>query len=138
MNEVKQTFSVWRRRGGVALVAALACVVAGCGRSPQADPKRAAVSGVVTFRGKPLPAGTISFESANSPMASSALIDAGGKYSTDRVPIGACKVSVSTSSVRYGNPGAYVAIPEKYGDVATSGLTTDIKAGENENVNFQL
>lgn len=122
----------------VAIVAALVSIgVAGCGPAHQTDPNRAVVSGVVTYNGKPLPAGTVSFETTDPPMASSALISEGGKYTTDRVPIGACKVSVSTASVQYGNPSAYVAIPQKYEDAATSGLTAEIKPGENEK-NFDL
>ncbi|RIK70219.1 MAG: hypothetical protein DCC67_20860 [Planctomycetota bacterium] len=118
----------------------LAALVAttGCGPSQPEDASRATVSGIVTLKGQPLPAGTITFETSDPPKATSVSITEGGRYSTDRVPIGACKVSVSTSSIQFGNPSAYVAIPEKYGDTATSGLTVDVKAGENENVNFEL
>src|SRR5690606_13548327 len=62
-------------RHSATMVAALVSIaVPGCGPDQQGDPNRAVVSGVVTYNGKPLPAGTISFESTDPPMASSALI----------------------------------------------------------------
>ena len=46
------------RAGALLIVAALACLPVGCGRDPQ---KRQAVSGAVSFKGQPLPAGKIEF-----------------------------------------------------------------------------
>ncbi len=132
-------FDSTRLFNGLALAAGLLLASAlGCGPSQPQDPTRAVVSGVVTFNGKPLPAGTISFESLDPPKATSASITEGGKYATERVPIGNCQVSINTASIQYGNPAAYVAIPAKYADTATSELSVEIKAGENENVNFDL
>jgi len=110
----------------------------GCGGTERADEVRATVSGTVTYNGKPLPAGTIVFASAGGNIASTISIGEGGRYSTDRAPIGANLVSIDTSSIQYGNPAKYVPIPEKYADPTASGLTADVKRGDNENVDFAL
>jgi hypothetical protein len=118
--------------------AALAVGILGCGGKDKVASDRAIVSGVVTFNGRPLPAGTISFASADAYGGASVSISEGGRYTTDRAMIGANRVSIDTATIKYGNPSAYVPIPSKYADTATSGLTADIKPGTNENVNFEL
>jgi len=110
--------------------------VLGCGNEP-VDANRTSVSGSVSYDGKSLPAGTISFESAEKGIATSTSIK-DGIYSSDRAPTGSVKVSIDTASIKYGNPAKHVPIPGKYADTATSGLTVDIKAGVNQNVNFDL
>jgi hypothetical protein len=109
----------------------------GCGTSEQVIEGRANVSGTVTFDGKPLPAGTIAFQAIDQP-ASTAVKIRDGAYFTDRVPTGKNAVYIDTSSIQLGNPAKYVAIPAKYSDSSTSGLTADIQPGENENVDFTL
>jgi hypothetical protein len=115
---------------------ALVAAAIGCSKE-KTDPNRATVSGTVTFSGQPLPAGSVSIESPQLGIATSAQIQ-DGQYATDRAPTGNVVVGISTSSVKYGNPPKYVAIPEKYADSGTSGLTVEIKPGANENVNFDL
>ena len=110
----------------------------GCTRQQQVLKDRATASGTVTFNGQPLPAGTIGFESTANKVTTSVSIREGGKYTTDRAPVGSALVTVDTSSIKYGNPAIYVAIPEKYNNAKTSGLTADIKPGENENIDFTL
>jgi len=86
-----------------------------------------------------LPAGTVAFTSQEPPYVTAMTkIRAGGKYLTDRVPIGKSVVTVDTRSTLVGNPANYVAIPEKYRDPRESGLTVEIMPGENENVDFTL
>lgn len=119
-------------------VAVIAVGALGCGAKEKVASDRAAVSGVVTFNGQPLPAGTISFASTTVYGGTSVSILDGGRYTTDRANIGANRVTIDTATIKYGNPSAYVAIPSKYADAATSGLTADIKQGMNENVNFDL
>jgi hypothetical protein len=109
----------------------------GCGSSEQVIEGRASASGVVTFDGKPLPAGTIAFQAIDQP-ASTAVKIRDGAYFTDRVPTGKNTVYIDTSSIQLGNPAKYVPIPAKYNDSSTSGLTVDIQPGENENVDFKL
>jgi hypothetical protein len=125
------------RRAAISFTCLLVCVAIGCGPSPPKDADRTTVSGTVTFAGKPLPAGDLTFESIATQKATPAAIKQ-GKYSTDRVPLGECRVSISTMSVQYLDASSYVAIPAKYGDSATSGLKIDVKEGVNENVNFEL
>lgn len=123
-----------------ALVAAFLITVSlvGCGPQPQVDPNRTTVSGTVTFNGAPLQAGTISFDSTESGLSSAASIGEGGRYGTNRVPIGPNIVTIDTESLRYGSPHLYVKIPGKYADPSSSGFTIDVKAGLNENVDFDL
>jgi hypothetical protein len=113
-------------------------VFPGCGQEKQVIKDRAAVSGTVTFAGQPLSGGTIRFQSAEKQVSTSAMISEGGRYSTDRAPIGKNTVSVETEMLRFGNAAAYVAIPAKYTSPATSGLTADLQPGENEGVDFAL
>jgi hypothetical protein len=122
----------------IRLTMCIIALTAGCGKAPPVDTSRTSVSGVVNFAGQPLPAGTVNFEAAQGGMATSTKIGDGGHYSTDRAPVGSTRVSIDTGSVQYGNPAKYVAIPARYADTATSGLTVDIKPGSNENVNFDL
>lgn len=98
---------------------------------------RATAAGTITFDGKPLPAGTIFFLSTNG-AADTAVKIRDGAYFTDRAPVGKNSVIVDTSSIQMGNPAKYVPIPAKYNDTTTSGLSAEIKPGENENVNFSL
>lgn len=110
----------------------------GCAKEVSKPKDRARVAGKVTFGGQPLPAGTVTFKSANSPLSTPASISQGGVYSTDRAPLGKNTVSIDTSSIQYGNPAAYVRIPAKYNDPSTSGFTVDVHPGNNDDVNFAL
>jgi hypothetical protein len=114
----------------------VACL--GCGQQKQVIKDRASVSGTVTFAGRPLPGGTIRFQSVEKQVSTSAMISEGGRYSTDRAPIGKNTVSVETEMLRFGNAAAYVAIPAKYTSPATSGLTADLQPGDNAGVDFAL
>lgn len=130
--------SIVTRLGAVLLASALSAAIVGCSKHEQTLKDRAIISGVVIYDGKPLPAGTITFQAADGTTTTAVPIREGGKYSTPRAPLGKNAVSISTISVQYGNPAAYVAIPDKYGDPKLSGLTTDVQAGTNQNVDFNL
>ena len=137
---VYRIFGIYRSRAachfrlGVPFIL-LASIGCGGGKEPPKD--RTTVSGTVTLNGQPLPGGTIYFESAGA-IGTSMIIGAGGKYSTDRAPIGTNRVTIETQSLQYGNTAAYVKIPTKYGDAMTSGLSADVKAGDNVDMNFSL
>jgi hypothetical protein len=113
-------------------------VAAGCGPQKQVLKDRAVVSGTVSFDGKPLPGGVIRFLSADGQVSTSAMIYEGGRYKTDRAPIGEMIVTIDTQSLQYGNMAAYVPIPAAYNHPSTSGLTANLQPGENENVDFAL
>jgi hypothetical protein len=119
------------------LLAALLATSLGCGPKQKADPNRTTVSGNVTFDGKPLRGGNITFALANGNIASTVSLNE-GHYSTNRVPIGLNQVSIETESLKYGSPGLYVKIPDNYTDPTKSGLQAEIKPGENKDVNFEL
>ena len=122
----------------VVWLGATAVLTTGCGPSQKKDANRTAVSGLVTLDDKPLPGGTVLFESTTGSLGKSVAIREAGKYLTDRAPIGPVRIAIETESLQYGRPKLYVKIPAKYADTATSGLTAEIKQGENENVDFAL
>lgn len=131
-------------------VVLLLVTVIGCS-APVGD-----LSGTVSFKGEPLPAGRISFlcEGGEKPVLSSDIQD--GKYAIHKAPGGSAKVIVQTfkqTSVKVPNQpanlapigddqpkqggGKYVAIPERYSKDATSGLSVTIKGGA-QTENFEL
>ncbi|MBA3483821.1 MAG: hypothetical protein H0T51_18610 [Pirellulales bacterium] len=123
----------------VALVAAaLSPAFLGCGPKPHVDPNRTTVSGAITFDGAPLKAGSITFDSTQTGIGTTIMIREGGRYITDRVPLGPNIVTIETESLLLGSPGLYIKIPAEYADPSKSGLTVDIKPGVNENVDFAL
>jgi hypothetical protein len=93
---------------------------------------------MITLDGQPLPAGTIGFMSAEGPVATAVAIREDGTYSTNRAPIGKNVVTIDTNSIQVGNPPKYVPIPERYRNAETSGLTVELQAGKNENIDFAL
>lgn len=62
-----------------AILVILALFVAGCG-AKESGPKRYRISGDVTFSGKPVPAGTIYFETTSGPAGSAQIRN--GSYDT--------------------------------------------------------
>jgi hypothetical protein len=100
------------------------------------------VEGHVTYKGKPLEAGTIQFHpEKGKPII--VKLQADGVYKTADVPIGEFRVTVETESVNPANlkdgdkkdaarpdPAKYVSIPKKYAKPETSGLTAEVKKGK--------
>jgi hypothetical protein len=114
--------------------------VIGCG----GDKNVGQVSGTVTYQGKPLPIGTVSFlDSSNHALASSAINN--GAYATPgKVPVGPIKAIVTTPSSSSGGRRPTVVrnnkrvekirvipIPAKYGSADSSGLGYTVKPGAN-------
>jgi hypothetical protein len=112
--------------GGCVLLALL--IALGCGkRAPQMEAGRGPAKGTITIDGKPLRGGTIFFVSAKDPLMRVALnIKSDGTFSVADAPVGDVLVAVDNESQKFNNPGVYVAIPKKYGNVKTSGLKTTI------------
>jgi hypothetical protein len=99
------------------------------------------VEGKVTFNGKPLPFGTITFHSARMGMATS--IQKDGTYRFADLPIGEYRITVEDELI--GLPGEpppkrdpkHVAIPKKYGEIETSGLKAKVVPGK-QSLNIKL
>lgn len=107
------------------------------------------VTGKVTYDGRPLPAGRVSFlcDGGNRPLLT-AKIDESGDYEIQNPPEGRVRVAVETFepqpkpapgpdpvtgidySLSWEDEGPYVPIPERYGSVQTSGIEAVISAGE--------
>jgi hypothetical protein len=110
----------------------LVATLAGCG-----GPKVGQVSGTVTYQNKPLPNGTVTFLGPDN-KGDSANID-NGSYTASKVPVGSCKVTVSTSASSGAPkpvavpgvppPPEAVPIPGKYSKPESSGLTLEVKTG---------
>jgi hypothetical protein len=131
-------------RAKAGLVLLLGSMLSGCGGGREA----ATVSGTVTYKGKPLPAGKVSFWGPNDQIAS-ALIAEDGSYEATDVPLGLVKIAVSTppppppeiekaareGKRRFGKgklltaPINTIVIPEKYSSPAKSGLSLTVTEG---------
>jgi hypothetical protein len=134
-------------RAGLVVLAILG--IGGVGSAPAADRKdeTGTITGKVTFRGKPLPGGTIAFHpSRGKPLVGKIRPD--GTYTVKDVPVGKVRVTVETESVRpkpkvpssippgsgepipkRGKEPKYARIPDKYAKPETSGLTCDVRGG---------
>jgi hypothetical protein len=140
-------------RRPVVVLLALAIFVPGCGSG---DVKLAKVKGTVTLDGAPLPKGTVTFESqgqrpATGTIVNGEIVEVTTYAPGDGIPLGHHKIAISATedsgSAVAANPGEgkvganYMSgkslIPAMYNDPSTSGLTADIKAGENT-VEFKL
>jgi hemoglobin len=101
------------------------------------------VSGKVTFKGQPLPGGTVSFVAADGKIYSSP-IAADGTYNVTDVKVGEYKVAIETESAKpkdKPNPpeekkpddkgaAAFVAIPKKYAKPETTDLVATVMKGK--------
>ncbi len=129
------------RFGLVLLVVAALAVVPGCG--PNADlPDLGEVTGTVTLDGAPLADASVSFEpQGGGTKGSTGTTDETGKYElvftadAKGAAIGTHSVSIELMPSAE-NMDEVVDIPSKY-NMETE-LTAEVKAGKNENVNFEL
>jgi hypothetical protein len=125
----------------------------GCGSSLGIN-KGGKLTGEVTIDGKPVTAGAVFLMSEDNQHAVSGFINEYGKYTVKDPPLGPCKVAILTrdkkgsmrpKATREGKGSGsggmvlpdpeeigmtYVAIPEKYEEIATSGLAVVVKAGD--------
>jgi hypothetical protein len=133
---------------------ALFCMLTGCGERP---PKRAVVSGSVTYQGKPVEFGDIVFQplsenagkwfaqgkivggkysldAARGPLAGKNLVQIRGYRMTGRKRLDIAGKSLSEAPKMIDELVPY--IPEEFNEA--SELTVEIKPGDNEHVNFVL
>jgi hypothetical protein len=115
-----------------ALIALVVAALAGPTPAAAQAPQKGSVEGKITFKGKPLPGGTITFHPEKAGPIT-ATINQDGTYAARNVPAGAVKVSIETESARPkpGQPPVrFVPIPKKYAKPDTSGLTFRIVEGK--------
>jgi hemoglobin len=95
----------------------------------------ASVSGRITYKGKPLPAGSVTFNKAKA--AYVAKIQPDGTYELKNLPDDSYQIAIETASAKAPTkdgrekPAEFVPIPAQYADPLRSGLTAEIKAGSN-------
>jgi hypothetical protein len=135
---MRQSFTArWRGAAGLA-IAVLLLSGLGCGG------KKATVTGQVTYRGNPLPSGSVNFFDAHQNIVGTGAIT-NGNYSIANVLPGAVKISVTTPIVPPADrrrpppkdmPGGQLApsvpIPLKYGNPEQSGLAYEVQPGTQE------
>src|SRR5262245_53617090 len=129
------------------IVVAACALVAGC----SGRPTLAKVKGTVTLDGKPLPFGTVTFEAkgvrpATGKIVNGEIVEVTTYDPGDGAPVGEHRVAVTANAepgpAVVANPGDAKApkgdymsgkslIPSAYNDPGTSGLTAEIKKGEN-------
>jgi len=141
---------------GSVLLLSLVCLATspGCGGSGRSPLGR--VTGTVSYKGQPIQSGTIIFEVAGARPANGKI--EGGQITevtthepNDGAPVGQAKIAVFATEAAAPSPaatggdpgqqividenymgaGAKSLIPPKYSDPATSGLTWEIKKGDN-------
>jgi hypothetical protein len=126
-----------------AFVMATAALVAGCSKSDG----YAAVHGQVFYNDKPLGQGVVMFQPANGPPARGTIQpdgtfeletvdrESGARIGTNRVRIAARELPENyDTEIGLGR----TLIPLRYNDIATSGLTADVKGETNEPFVFHL
>ncbi|MDD3587443.1 MAG: carboxypeptidase-like regulatory domain-containing protein [Thermoguttaceae bacterium] len=114
-------------------LAMLLAVVPGCGPKAPATGK---VSGKVTLKGAPVTTGSISLYSLAKGTGASSEFDAQGNFKMDKVPLGKYAVAVEPPipEIVVGGPPKKIEgikVPDKYADAATSGLSVEVKEGDN-------
>ena len=113
-------------------------LLAGCGPS---GPNRVKVSGKITYKGDPVPTGSVTFLSEHNLIESSPIVN--GEYSIARAPVGNVKIGISTPSVssnvqnmqqkqkiegksREATGAKAVVVPDTYREAEKSGLTYSV------------
>jgi hypothetical protein len=120
----------------IGCIAVCLSVLAGCGPNRAQREGRAVVSGTVTFNGKPVPGGIITFLSPSGATAGGMLRSAGNYYIED-APIGKNKVTVDPEAIKPELGSRYVQVPPKYLKPDMTDLKVTIEAGENR-ADFEL
>ena len=122
------------------IVTALTIVcITGCG------PSLPTVQGKVTLDGDPIAKAKVVFESPDRPMAVATTDDAGNydvRTGSERgMAAGSYNVAISAYVTKDGgseSPIPVLSTPKRYNSAKTSGLSVDIKPGNNQDVDFEL
>ena len=134
-------------RSRLLLIAALGLSLPACGSS---GPPMGSVSGKITYQGKPVTQGAVTFSSTTpSGRNATGQIDPGGYYTvqTENPGDGALVGDYAVTIYAHDEPvldyipktpvKPKLLVPEKYEKVATSGLKASVKGGSNT-FNFDL
>jgi hypothetical protein len=125
-------------RGKIGVLVVLLATYSGCDRGPELRPGWAVVSGTVTYKGQPLSGGSVILLTDEQPaVMRGGAIRENGTFMLD-APIGPAKIAIHTIDMKTVKPERYVEIPKKYADAEKSGLTYEVKSGENKDVKFDL
>ena len=131
-------------------------LITGCAKQGFGD-----VEGSVTFNGKPLPAGLVTFTSEDDIWAANGYLKGDGTYAMPHVPAGPVRVAIQTDEFKgmmdekvaadlrkRGLPAPeydekvkgfrYVKIPEKYGSRASSELKFEVKKDQMNRIDIDL
>lgn len=140
----------------IVLIWCLAVLLAGCGPTPPPGPERlptVPAAGTVTYQGNPLANASLSFQHSDGVVAATGKSDDQGRFTlstygaNDGAPVGTYNVTVAVSAVEEIEPGVLApepeggfrpAIPTKYANPATSGLTAEIPEGGKQDLQIEL
>jgi hypothetical protein len=131
------------RRSSPALIGCLLMAAIGCGSA------EGTISGTVSYQGKPLPGGSLTFVPEKGNGVFRGNIEKDGKYRINKIAAGPMKIAVQAaqaprhpgaqvppSEMSKGGakapavaPGDYVKIPAAYGDPEKSGLRCTVTGG---------
>ena len=125
----------------VAFCGVVVCLLAGCG-SPKLDyGPLGTLKGKVTFKGQPFTQGTIILAGSKSGTGAAPLQSDGSFFVTDRIgglPVGSYNIAFQAETKEVTDTPnspprmeAVLVLPKKYYSTDTSGLTVEIKKGEN-------
>ena len=111
-------------RNGASLLAILLAVGCGAGNENDASqpPVKATVTGRVTFSGKPLSSGTVTFRHADSGTTGTGRLDSDGRYQLEALT-GENQVGIQTDQK--------TPFPASFGKPESSPIKFDVKPGEN-------
>lgn len=118
----------------------LLCAAVGCHRGPKTPPL-AKTNGTVTLDGKPVTTGIIVFvpdvkKGTSGPIGIGAM-DRNGRYTI--FTNGVDGAIVGAHNVRVQEPmGQSWIVPARYADAASSGLTAEVKSGQDNSIDFKL
>jgi hypothetical protein len=129
------------------IVVLVGAAIVGCGR--RSGLETAPVAGKVTYRGKPVPNGTVMFVPSEGPAAYGDIgSDGSYKLTTpgvgDGAVIGTHKVTITalqdmnSALPEQRSPTPPPIVPARYLSDQTSGLTAEVKAKTNNEVDFDL
>lgn len=115
----------------IGLLTSFSVLLAGCGSDGTVQPK-STVQGKVSYQGAPVTGGVVTFHSTAESGAAPAAgqINDDGTYKVSNAEPGPVRITIDTS-FQEGLP-TYVELPAELSKPDTSGLTYDVKDGEQE------